>query len=139
MKYTQEQINEYRAQWLAQLRDPKSEFWMGELESIESPNKRCCLGHACHALEAQREEDWNGQEIIYRFGNDWDVSYLPLGIAEKLNITTHGQFREPVTVDHYEADNLGALNDSGLLDTPAQIADIIEEQFKNDNFLSYRR
>ena len=137
MKYTKKQIDEYRAMWLAQLRDPESECWIGELENIDDPNKRCCLGHACHALQAQREEDWESKEIIYRFGGDYDVSYLPRGIAEKLNISIHGKFRKSVIFRTVKAPDISCLNDSGLISSPAKIADIIEEQFKNDNFIEY--
>ena len=86
MKYTKAQINEYRAKWLAQLRDPESKMWIGELENIDDRNKRCCLGHACHALQAARIEDFESNEVKYIFEHDWQTSYLPLGIAEKLNI-----------------------------------------------------
>ena len=136
MNYTHKQIEEYRAMWLAQLRDPESKLWTGELESIEDSNKRCCLGHACHALGAKKNVDYEN-EVRYTFGDDWDVAYLPNGIAEKLNITVNGEFREPFRIEDYEACDLSYLNDSGLIDTPAQMADIIEEQFKNDNFIEY--
>ena len=139
MKYTQKQIDEYRAKWLTQLRDPESKLLIGELESIDDPNKRCCLGHACHALEAERTLDFTGQEVYYSCGNDRDMAYLPLGIAEKLNITNNGKLRKPYqfTPRGFEYEDLAYLNDSGLVDSPAIMADIIEEQFKNDNFIEY--
>ena len=105
MKYTHKQIEEYRAKWLAQLRDPKSKYWMAELESIDDPNKRCCLGHACHALGAIKNVDYEN-EVRYTFGDDWDVAYLPPGIAKMLNITNDGKLRQPYQVTpggiHYE-------------------------------------
>ena len=142
MKYTQKQINEYRAKWLAQLRSPKAKKTTLKLEDFKKPNKRCCLGHACHALGIKREV----LESNYSLGNsivhyENEPTYLPEEAYEKLDITSEGRFVTPVELDHihkyYKGDvykNLARINDHTAL-TPAEIADVIEEQFKANNFI----
>ena len=134
MKYTQEQINEYRAKWLAQLRSPEAKQWTGELESRDEPNKRCCLGHACHALKAERS--YTDDIVYYGWGQDMDSSTLPYSVAKKLNINNSGAMINSYVhgLDVYSG--LTIINDSGVFSL-SEIADIIEEGFKKNNFYPY--
>ena len=131
MKYTQEQINEYRAMWLTQLRNPKAKQWTGELESLVKPEKRCCLGHACHALQAERSE--TDHWVYYGSGRDMESSTLPYSVCEKLNITNDGEMINCYVHGNDVYGCLPALNDSGVFSL-SEIANIIEEGFKKNNF-----
>ena len=142
--YTQEEIDENRRKWLAQLRDPESKKTTEKLESSIKSNERCCLGHACHALSADREAFADG--IVYYDGEE---GILPRSVEQKLNITHRGDFKEPITVrfmkrvdlpvgirpygTEIEANDLIEVNDFTDL-TPKEIADVIEEQFRTNNF-----
>ena len=134
MKYTQKQIDEYRAMWLTQLRSPEAEQWTGELESLDEPKKRCCLGHACHALQAERSytENW----VYYGSGRDMQSSTLPYSVAEKLNITPDGELFNCYVHGNDVYGALTIINDSGVFSL-SEIADIIEEGFKEGNFYTY--
>ena len=134
MKYTQEQINEYRAMWLTQLRSPEAKQWTGELESLNWPEKRCCLGHACHALQAERS--YTDCYVYYGSDNDVESSTLPYSVAEKLNITNDGEMINCYVHGNDVYGELTKLNDSGVFSL-SEIADIIEEGFKKNNFHSY--
>ena len=141
MKYTKAQIDEYRAKWLAQLRSPEAKKTTLKLENPKKPNNRCCLGHACHALGIQREvleskNTVNGWMVHY----GEQASYLPDEASLKLAILCNGEFVNEIKIDHIhsyyaniEYKNLAQINDHTEL-TPAEIADIIEEQFKANNF-----
>ena len=136
MKYTKEQINEYRAMWLTQLRNPEAKQWTGELESLDEPEKRCCLGHACHALQAERTVSKSFELVYYGSGRDQQSSTLPYSVAEKLNITHNGNMINGYVhgLDVYY--ELTKLNDSGVFSL-SEIADIIEHGFKKNNFHPY--
>ena len=134
MKYTQEQINEYRAKWLAQLRSPEAQQWTGELESLREPDRRCCLGHACHALGAERS--YTDLTVYYGKGRDMDSSTLPYSVAKKLNITNSGAMINSYVHGNDVYSGLTIINDCGVFSL-SEIADIIEEGFKTNNFYPY--
>ena len=136
--------------WLSVLRDPKSKKHVGSLESLHDSNTRCCLGHACHALHSNKTifED----KVCY--GAEKEYTFLPQKIAKLLNITPDGEFATPIHIsrDYSNIDSdenvdedinylptsigyndLVSLNDDTIL-SPAEIANIIEEQYKNKNF-----
>ena len=118
--------------WLGVLRDPKSEKMCGALAHHFHTDQRCCLGHACHALGLPLEQwDWRG-------GYGGEHSYLPARISELLDITQLGAFREPLLIDGLKArfESLAGLNDASNL-SPAEIADVIEDMWKNDGFVPY--
>ena len=138
MKYTQEQIDEYRAKWLAQLRSPEAKKTCSKLEDPEKPNHRCCLGHACYVLgltrtvEEIQDDIFNYDAVYYDNG----YSYLPISACEMLDINPDGDFKEVINVTMNQKQfckNLAELNDDTELQ-PAEIADIIEENFKANNF-----
>ena len=148
---TKKQIEKYRKKWLAQLRHPDAMKARTELENYEDPRQRCCLGHACHALGIKRKERMteftldgptNTNVVFY----DESTTYLPAKARKKLNLTYNGEFRKPIKVSSSlakyweetelfkaEFSNLAALNDLTPLG-PNEIADVIEENFENDNF-----
>ena len=137
MKYTQAQIDEYRAMWLAQLRSPEAKKAQGKLEDPDKSNYRCCLGHACHILGVQRKiakPEWRANQcVFYGCENSW----LPLEAREKLNVSLKGSFKVPIAVDGITVNALSVINDYTKLSL-SEIADVIEEQFKNDNFIDHR-
>ena len=137
MKYTQEQINEYRAQWLAQLRSPEAKQTRGKLEDPNNPDHRCCLGHACHVFGARRVVkvvEWKSRECVF-YGDTYEEnSWLPLEVRQKLNISLKGSFKTDVEADGITVNSLSIINDYTKLSL-SEIADLIEEQFAADNFL----
>ena len=150
MKYTKEQINEARQKWLAQLRDPESKKLTLRLEDAEDPKARCCLGHACHALGLPRSVDTEhelatgSKLVLVLYGEDehtdrFTSDVLPMNAAEMLDISVVGTFVKPLVHRGVQPPymSLSDLNDESTL-TPAEIADVIEEQFEKDNLMSYR-
>ena len=134
--------DEARQKWLAQLRSPDAKKQIGMLENISIPNKRCCLGHACHALGSPRAIDKN--KVLY--GKKKTYGTLPRELAVLLGITIAGHFEKTIFLDikptiqdvkrPVSFDSLTEINDETDL-TPSQISDVIEEQFKADNFMDY--
>ena len=138
--------------WISYMRSDEACRYEGSLESYFYPNKRCCLGHACHALCAERTligyHEVDGltdvmYDVIYG-ENRSNSTDLPREVAKLLDITPNGLFREPIEIPGYYEDDgetvkfrhLIALNDTTLL-MPDKLADIIEEQHKKDNFWPY--
>ena len=128
--YTREQIDENRQKWLAVLRDPKSKKALGVLESSKDPNARCCLGHACHALGLKRTEPSESRHVHYDSKSQW----LPISARRALKINPVGRFGKNVIINGKELSNLCQVNDWTSL-TPQEIADVIEDQFDNNNFV----
>ena len=137
MKYTKEQINKYRAEWLAQLRSPEAKKAQGKLEDPEKPDHRCCLGHACHVFGLRRVVkvvEWKSRECVFYGETHEEASWLPYEARQKLNISLKGSFKAVVAVDGITVNALSVVNDYTKLSLP-EIADLIEEQFEADNFL----
>ena len=134
MKYTKEQINEARQKWLAVLRDPNSKKAYRVLEDYNEPSKRCCLGHACYALSANRTTLKTKQLVGY----EGQFGYLPAVMGTQLNITADGAFKRAINCEPYPQTfmSLADINDGTHLE-PAEIADIIEEQFEEANFMPF--
>ena len=129
--------------WISYLRSDEAKRHKGSLESATDENARCCLGHACHVLGIERhlyseEEDLNG--VFY--GQERSLAFLPREAAELLGISRRGGFKQFVDVQDnpnfppYGITNLTAINDNTELSLH-EIADIIEEQYQNDNFLCH--
>ena len=147
---TKKQIENCRKKWLAQLRHPDAMKARTELERHDIPNARCCLGHACHALGLKRKvrkaelnlDGVVGKSVVF-YGDS--TTYLPIEARKKLNLTYNGRFLKPIKVrdvpgiylaENYEKKeywNLAEINDATPLG-PREMADIIEENFENDNF-----
>ena len=132
-----------RKLWLKQLRNPESTKAYRRLENWESPNERCCLGHACHALGIERvvRQDWSEMQAGYICSVSYDEerSVLSNRVAEMLDITRMGQFRNSYRQDEDAVQVftcLTDLNDQTDLE-PHQIADIIEEMFVEDKLKSF--
>ena len=141
-QYIQEEINENRRKWLAQLRDPESKKHYGELENPLASNARCCLGHACHALDIDRELQEDG-EIFVAYGGC--LGHLPKEAARKLDIEVTGYLKNSIEIQFcnskgrvqvIKCHSLTDVNDSTSL-TPKEISDVIEEQFEKDNFVPF--
>ena len=130
------QIAVNRALWLATLRDPESLAHVGELESGGEPRARCCLGHACHALGAQRNEVERARYAPPRITYDGFSGQLPPSIAERLDISRNGAFVNPVALgdEHYGC--LVTVNDR-YRPTPRQMASIIEREMRAGNFVTF--
>ena len=130
--YTQKQIDNNRRKWLSQLRDPESKKETGQLESLDDSNTRCCLGHACHALGIKRlvESYAHEQEKVVTY--DFQNTNLPYSACNMLNINVLGEFKKEVLVNGKYCQSLTEINDFTDL-TPKEIADLIEEQFKENN------
>ena len=128
--YTPEQIDENRQKWLSVLRAPESKKALGVLESSEDPNARCCLGHACHALGLKRTEPAGSRYVHYDSKSQW----LSKNARRALRIDSTGYFRKPIIINGKKLTNLSQVNDWTSL-TPQEIADVIEDQFDNNNFV----
>ena len=120
--------------WMKTLRDKKSGKAIGQLVDYFQPDNKCCLGHACSAAKLKPEIDedcstysYNGEEVL-----------MPKALCKKLNITKEGAFINNVDVNGKRFSDLAFLNDITSL-TPAQIADVIEEQAKAKNFKPYNK
>ena len=131
-KYKRLNRQEAVAAWLEQLRAPEPLKTTGQLEDIVNSNRRCCLGHACHALEMER-----GTGIKGSYGTE--VSFLPKELCTLLGINKVGEFKNPIQLEDRGNCNvyssLVSVNDKSTL-RPAQIADVIESEFLNDNFVT---
>ena len=144
MKYHNDPvIHENRKKWLEQLRNPESTKAYRRLENWETPNERCCLGHACHALGIERvvRKDWSEMQAGYirSVSYDEERSVLSNRVAEMLDITRMGLFRKPYPQDENAVQVftcLTDLNDQTDLE-PQIIADIIEEMFIDDELASF--
>ena len=127
---TQEQVDENRQKWLAVLRAPESKRASGILESRYEENARCCLGHACHALGISRTVPSGPGYVHY----DSESKWLPMNARRALMVNSNGYFKKSIIVDGRMFFSLAQLNDNTEL-SPQEIADVIEEQFENNNFL----
>ena len=125
--------------WLGVLRDPKSEKMCGALAHHFHTDQRCCLGHACHALGEERAlvKEYGVLGVGHvAYGPEKEIHTLPDRVARLLNLTCEGEFKALVVVGGAEFDTLSDLNDASNL-TPAEIADVIEDMWKNDGFVPY--
>ena len=128
--YTKTQITENRKKWLTVLRDPESKKTRGVLESSEDENARCCLGHACHALGIPRIAPSDSGYILYHS----ESKSLPMYARRALMVSRCGVFKNSIVIDNKEFNNIAQVNDMTAL-TPQEIADVIEDQFDNNNFV----
>ena len=120
--------------WLSELRDPRSKRHAYDLESIENPRRRSCLGHACHALGVERsiEKTVDGPMVLY--GNSSHI--LPSEVGGLLRISQYGNFKSPVNYRRTEYTCLTRLNDETDI-TPQEIADVVQIAFYTDNFMPF--
>ena len=125
--------------WLKVLRSPLSQRTKGKLEDGTYSEARCCLGHLCHALDVPRHQiDGEGGLVEYGDADDGDASWaeLPEYVAKEAGITSDGTFKYRVCYKGTHYISLSDLNDSTKI-TPQEIADVIEEQAKEDNLEPY--
>ena len=120
--------DEARALWIKQLRDPEAKKEKGALESPYDSNMRCCLGHACHALGAERKvRTAAGQDTILYEGA---AAILPERIAVLLDITTMGSLVEETKIGKACISALTDMNDYTDMQ-PSDIADWLEANWYN--------
>ena len=114
--------SEFIELWLQALESGK--FRQGKSLLWQKGNKYCCLGVAC--VVAQE----TGVRQI-EIEKDYD-EFLPVTLANFLNITTAGSFKDIVTYNGSDFLNLADMNDEGV--TFKEIANVIREQIKAKNF-----
>ena len=140
-----------RRRWLAFLREDGRQKTNDLLESYDNPEARTCLGHACKALGATREEQpdsyvsGGGDTIIVTY--DGAYAALPRTIADRLDLDLNGAFVEAVAIDEARVtENYFSANEEGQALIPSlaeindstdmnlwEIAEVIEEQWRFGN------
>ena len=137
-RYTPEQRENHKL-WLAQLRHPDAGKFERALESSDNPNRRCCLGHACHALGIKMRPLKNCSFTDY----DGEHQVLSKSVQLMLGIDSLGSFKKRIPIDETRLTGnrhgIGDMNDLTDINDcsdylPHEIADIIEAQFAADNF-----
>ena len=126
------------AEWLKILRNPESKKEKSKLQNFVDKERRCCLGHLCHAVGAiVTKSAIESERYIYHYKDTYSSTFLPLALAELLDVSTSVHFKKRVKYEHYMFGNLSSINDeSGA--TLSEIADIIEKNIKSRNILSYK-
>jgi len=133
---TREQILENRRKVIEFLKQPERKKAIGHLEDRESNEKRCCLGHMCHALDLPRTVR-DGGRVAY----DGDCFVAPHAAMVRLGLNSDmgaiagevGHFgfgfeEGKIFVVEKErglASTLAGLND-GTKATPQNIAEYLE-------------
>lgn len=132
-----------RRAWLDYLRAPGRRKTKYRLEDPADPEARCCLGHACAALPGLAERSMGALSdhcAIREYGRVEGVYYddadggMPDAVCMALGVGPHAAFRRPVEIDGRACESAADLNDYTDL-TPAEIADVLEEQFSNGNMV----
>ena len=117
------------------MRLPESRFHSGELEDVNNPHCRCCLGHANHALGVSRT-------VVHVAGKRDRVVYagksavLADNVARALDITPRGGFIRSVEVNGVRYRCLSDLNDRAR-PHPKQMAHFIEVEMRAGNFYPF--
>ena len=132
------------AKWLEQLRRPESkkQMCMLFLNDVENVNHEtaCCLGHACKAIIP---DDIKWRDAIGHGNEGWTADgiagYLPRVMQELLDIGQDGEFLTGFNVPLGRVHKtLSSINDCTAL-TPQEIADIIEEKYRNNDFVPHQQ
>ena len=127
-EYTEAQVQRNRTDWLAYLREPERLKACAVLADPFIPEARCCLGHYCDLRGLLPAETATGSLSF-----DGETESLPRNLAKSLDITPMGHFKTTVEVEDLFCVSASAVNDNTHLQ-PAQIADVLEQQFAADNF-----
>ena len=120
------------------LRDPLSEKTKHRLESYDIPNRRCCLGHACHALIPDERRAFALMRSTGRVLYNNEHTRLPTKVAEMLDVNTICEFKEPLLIDNGPLWSGADLNDCTDL-APKEIADILWRERKKGNIQPFKR
>ena len=95
-----------RLRWIDHLLKPDTKKFVGSLENISNEKERCCLGHACNVLGAEREV------LCARVTYDGSLTHLPRTIKHKLDMHNNlggNVIRKPLlNLPHY---SLSVMND----------------------------
>ena len=131
--------------WLGVMRDPKSGKCEGKLQDVLNPNDRCCLGHLGYSMGAAIEIRLNGYRekvVHYSYGDgiDSNVNVLPAALAKELDISKIGDFIKDIKIGDTSFACMAEINDETDLTIAeiAEIADVIEAQFKANNVVRYQ-
>ena len=118
------------------LRDPKSDKMKERLEDPNDPDRRCCLGHLCHAVGLPRILLHEGLVVYghsHKSGNI-DGVLLPADLRELLRDEEGiGHFAKPIGINNsFFCSTLTDVNDFTELSS-LEIADVIEREWESGN------
>ena len=147
---TQAETNEAWEKWMAFLREEGREKAYGMLEDHDSPERRCCIGHGCVAVGANRsiEPNEHGNDHVLYEGQS---ACFATSMCKLFNCSPCVDFKERVKIDamYVNTENLESfakndflftdaaqLNDNTTL-RPGQIADILEREWKAGNIRGF--
>ena len=127
--------------WLGVMRDPQSGKCRDKLQDITDSTSRCCLGHLGYSMGAAIDIVLNqnrNKGVGYSYGDDKNIniSVLPVALAMELDMTQKGDFIKDVRIGDTSFACMAEVNDDTEL-TPAEIADVIEAQYKAGNVAEY--
>ena len=110
-----EDILANRIKWGEFLCEPERKGYKGELENLDNPEERCCLGHACHLFTPDSREV-HGEFIYYA---EYNYLVAPKPVEELL-----GLYRDNGEVSRRNGGAMGysslaSANDGGK--TPQEI------------------
>lgn len=118
------EIKENRQKVIDQLKDPSSQKETGKLESLQDSNYRCCLGHACHALNIIRSQT----ECCVCYGEKEHDATAPEELVDLVGFySCCGGFKSysSHTFKKYKFSDLMALNDVTSI-SPQEIGEYLE-------------
>lgn len=124
-------MNEYRKKWLEGLRSGNFKQGYGCLKYGDS---YCCLAVACEVLKDDLKIDVTRDFDSITTEYNGESVALPEAVQKALGISNFGRFKREININSNRYESLSQLNDQGYHDFK-DIADIIEVNFKNDNFL----
>jgi hypothetical protein len=115
------EIIEARKKWIAYLKNSDTLKTIGKLEDPDNPNKRCCLGHACHIFEVERQA--SKFKVLY----DDHSARLPESLVLKLGMwSVYGSGKlVQYKLRGLDVKSLSSLNDDADY-TPQQIGEYLE-------------
>ena len=125
--------------WFSVMRDPKSGKCKGRLQDVTNPNDRCCLGHLGFSMGVTtgiKVDKCDNEYVAYFYGGRTNGIVLPSALAKELDMTQCGDFVEVIEIGDAEYCSMSVINDETDL-TMAEIADVIEAQFKAGNVTRY--
>lgn len=123
---TRSEILANRQKWIDYLKRPETKKETHRLENPMDTDARCCLGHACYILGAERVER---HDRIEYFGNE---NYTPHQIVEELGlydrtgrIIGSSAFDNYTNFEEFSFYSLSVLNDMTDI-TPQKIGEYLE-------------
>lgn len=108
---TPNSIEAFRHRWVNYLKmgDNAISMYQDSLEDPSDPSSRCCLGHACFVLGADRHSTGASVRYSYPFVDavkpddprhpNYSETRLPDTVAWLLDIRQEGSFKRPISLD----------------------------------------